>query len=559
MKAVRGISGKLILQMVGLLLLSGGFSCSRTPEEELSFGPTTGDLDLASYDAVYYVSPHRGSDQTGKGSRGQPWQSVNLALAQIRDASSTNRLAVLVSAGAASMDTIQMVEHVDLLGGFSGSDWRRDVRAHRTILSGEGVRRVVVGADQALLDGFVITGGRVRGKGAGLLCEGVSPLVRNNVFVDNATLGPENWNPVQLHETANDGGAVYVAQGAAPIFEHNLFVRNETEIGRGAALAFSGGCVGRVVRNVFLNNVSGTKDPMRSSDGAALSIFDRSSPLIEENLFIGNRALASNDGGGVFIALWSAPKVTRNAFLGNYGDDDGGALFVGGQEHRYDRPLDALPEVADFFVDIRENVLAGNSNRSRNSGAMRFTMEARGRFSNNVLVENTGLYFQRSEVEIAHNTIMDDFRFVETKENLGPSRISNNLIWGRLQLGIPVGLEGNNLKEAVPDGANSSRQPVFVGDSMTLSVESSTYQADRFVTRLLVADGFEGNGLAGRIVEWEGRYSTVVASERRELEVFGDFSAARSIRILGTHRLVEGSGKPLSQGASRQCRVPWAR
>ncbi|MDZ7765889.1 MAG: hypothetical protein U5K00_15985 [Melioribacteraceae bacterium] len=44
----------------------------------------------------------------------------------------------------------------------------------------------------------------------------------------------------------------------------------------------------------------------------------------------------SNDGGAVFIALWSSTAVKNNIFVDNECGDDAGALFVGGQEHRYD-------------------------------------------------------------------------------------------------------------------------------------------------------------------------------------------------------------------------------
>jgi hypothetical protein len=540
-----------------IILISFGTYCAPGGEQAV-LGPFTGEVRLSSYRQVYYVSPRRGSDQTGEGSRSRPWQTVDFALTQIPGASSSNRQAVLVSEGVASEGTIQMAEHVDLIGGFSDTHWRRDLRRHRTILSGDGRRRVLTGADHSLLDGFVITGGKVRGRGAGLLCEGVSPRVSNNVFLDNASLGPEPWSPLHLHETAHDGGALYADKGAAPVIENNIFFANETEIGRGAALAFSGECGGRIVRNVFLNNRSGTRDPMRSSDGAAVSIFDRSSPLIQENLFLGNQALANNDGGGLFVALWSGPVISHNLFVGNYADDDGGALFVGGQEHRYDKPLDPLPEASVFFVEISGNVFAGNSNGSRNSGAMRFTMEARGRFSNNISVENTGIFFQRSEVEIVNNTILDDFRFAENKETLGPSLIKDNLIWSSTRLTADVRLEGNNLREPVPGAENGSRQPFFVGDSLRLEVESSSYDGQDFVTRLLLKEK-AGGALTGRVVEWAGRYSVIAGSAGREIRVWGDLSGADSLRVLSTHAMVDGAATGNFQGAGQQCRFPWVR
>ena len=83
---------------------------------------------------------------------------------------------------------------------------------------------------------------------------------------------------------------------------------------------------------------------MRSSDAGAVSIFNWSDAVIEGNLFISNIADSKNDGGAIFIALWSSAKVNNNLFVDNHSGDDAGALFVGGQEHRYGGlPLDPIP------------------------------------------------------------------------------------------------------------------------------------------------------------------------------------------------------------------------
>jgi hypothetical protein len=252
----------------------------------------------------------------------------------------------------------------------------------------------VIGSNNARLDGFVILYGRVRGKGAGVFCDGVSPYISNNRFFDNQTLAPQPWRPKYIHEMANDGGTIYCANAASPVIENNLFIANKTENGRGAAIACNNQCKPRIVNNLFMDNKTGLKDPMRSSDGGAISIFDWCDAKIENNVLIGNRALASNDGGAIFVALWSSAQIKDNIFVANYSDDDAGALFVGGQEHRYDKPLDPLPPADKFFVNIEGNVFIANQNPSKNSGAMRFTMESRGNFVNNIVAYNCGIYFQ---------------------------------------------------------------------------------------------------------------------------------------------------------------------
>ena len=183
------------------------------------------------YRVVRYVSK-TGSDSAGDGSRTKPWATLPYALSQSASANAANRAAVLVAAGTYLGQTIELKPYVDLFGGHDPASWRRDIFRNASVLDGEGERRIALGADHARLDGFTILRGHVRGKGGAVLCDGVSPDIANNTFFENSTAAPENWKPAQMHETANDGGAIAVLNGAAPAIEHNLFARNTTENGR---------------------------------------------------------------------------------------------------------------------------------------------------------------------------------------------------------------------------------------------------------------------------------------------------------------------------------------
>ncbi|MCU0645339.1 MAG: right-handed parallel beta-helix repeat-containing protein [bacterium] len=521
-----------------LLVFISILSCSNSqnPISLLAIGPKTENVQLDNYQKLFYVSSANGSDENGNGSAQLPWQSISLALSQIRDAASERRYAVLVSQGDYADTPISMKEFVDLFGGFDPTNWKRDIVKHRTILTGGQERRVVIGANHARLDGFVISNGQIRSKGSGVFCDGISPIITNNVFTSNKTLTPIPWHPKFLHETANDGGAIYCENGAAPIIENNLFTKNTTENGRGAAIAFHKNCNGRIANNVFLNNTTGLNDPMRSSDGGAISIFDWSSPVIENNIILNNESLASNDAGGLFVALWSSPVIRRNIFVGNKGGDDAGALFVGGQEHRYDRPLDLLPGEDKFFVRIDSNIFIGNSNPSKNSGAMRFTMESRGEFNDNIVAHNSGIYFQRSEVVIKHNVILDDFLFIETKEGLKPGQIQKNLIWGNFALETEAFVRDNNLQH--PRDGNFSSPPEFVDDWIELRANSATYRPRQFVTGIFIANGkFKKNELANRVVKAGDRWGVIKSNREKDIEIWGDFSGAIQCMVLPTYQL----------------------
>src|SRR5262245_32400561 len=137
--------------------------------EPQQLGPQTEAVDAKAYARVLRVAPS-GADHT----------SIQQALAAITDAGESKRYAVFVAAGEYKGQTVEMKPFVDLFGGFDPKGWKRDIEAQRSILDGEGQRRVVVAADNARLDGFVVRKGKFRGPGAGILCDHASPAVTNN-------------------------------------------------------------------------------------------------------------------------------------------------------------------------------------------------------------------------------------------------------------------------------------------------------------------------------------------------------------------------------------------
>jgi hypothetical protein len=505
-------------------------------------GPANQPVKPGGYTALYYVSLETGSNEEGDGSRTRPWKHLGYALERVSPADSSGRNAVLVAAGVYTESPFRMRSRVDLYGGFDPATWSRDIFRYQTVLTGEKRRRVVIGADHARLDGFKVMHGEVRGMGGGILCESVSPRISNNIFYQNRTLGPVPWSPAYWHEMAHDGGAVFCSDGASPVIGNNLFVENATENGRGGAVSLVGESRARIVRNVFLHNSTGLNDPMRSSDGGALSVFDWCAPLIEGNLFIGNRALNHNDGGALFLALWSSGNVVDNRFIDNHSGDDAGALFVGGQEHRYDRPLDPLPDEERFFVTISGNRFIANTNPSMNSGAMRFTMESRGEFINNVLAHNTGVYFQRSEVRVVNNTILDNFLFVETKQGLGPGVIRNNIIWGDFHLETDAVVSHCNMLAPVEGEGIFQEDPVFQKDGLNLEAVSTSYIRKQHYTRVFVSGGRLGDGnLAGRVIQSGGRWSVIRDNSAGTLTVWGDLSRQIHFTVLPTYHLTRRS------------------
>ena len=514
-------------------------------------GPRSPGVDRAGYALVRCVDATRGDDVAGDGSPEKPWASLPHALENIGPPPAPARAALLVAAGRYAAPTPQFKPRVDLYGGFaSGARFQgaRDVFLHASVLDGGEGQRIAFGADDVRIDGLQFVRGRVRGKGAALFCDGVSPVVANCVFTLNRTLAPQPWSPSQLHETAHDGGAVFVTNGAAPRFEHCLFFDNTTECGRGAALAADRHAAPRIEASVFANNRSGIDDPLRSSDGGALSFFDGSMGEVRGCVISANVALTRNDAGGLFVALWSAPRITDNVFTANEAGDDAGALFLGGQEHRYGVPLDPFPPAEKFHVRVERNVFVGNANAAKNSGAMRVTMETRATFTDNVIAENQGgFYLQRSEIVAERNTVWQDWRFVEDKPSLGPSRLAGNILKG--PVAGPVEARATlvrNMVEATAGGTESlAVADVFEADGVSRRIAGVRYDPVQFCTVVTLTEPLPAGALAGRAAGFsQGRaaqWRVIRTAGGRELSVWGllepETKAATELTILRTFTL----------------------
>jgi hypothetical protein len=507
------------------------------PMRSNPLGANTTPVDYGEYAHIVYVSHATGSNESGDGSLAQPWQTIRYALDHIGPASASHRLALLVAAGSYADQSLSMRAYVDCYGGFRPTDWQRDVYAYTSILDGAQQRRVLVGADHSRLDGFLIRRGAVVGRGGAILCDGVSPTLTNNRFVRNKTRKPIDWQPAHLHELAHDGGAICCLNGAKPIIRGNLFVENQTEIGRGGAISLHGRCEGEISFNVFLDNKTGTEDRHRSSDGGAISIFDWSSPRIENNVFLENKALNVNDGGAVFTTLWSSPVISKNIFVGNRSTDDGGALFVGGQEHRYDQPKDIRPSSSEFQVEITANLFSGNENKDRNSGGARLVKEARATMQNNILARDARLFIQESDVEIVNNTILEDV-YLKKMEHYDSGRIANNLFLGGLKLPPGTTVTHSMVREGYEGLGNLSAQPRFLDDQATLQIIASKYNASEHVTTVHLKRGpWSQQELATRIVRATNRWGVIRSNRSETVDIWGDLSAAEQLHLLPTFQL----------------------
>jgi len=284
----------------------------------------------------------RAGNTAGPGD-GKSWETAFRALADALAAAGEGRAELWVAAGtyrptsgADRSASFVLRPGIELVGGFRGQETersQRDWQANPTVLSGDIGREgeladnayhVLIGADHAVVDGFVIRDGNADGrtydaKGGGMVnyrrapqagpmggATGFSPLVRNCLFT---------------HNRAVEGGAVYNYDRGTPEFSDCRFVENSADYG--GAMVDRVGVRSTLSGCVFENNTA------RWRAGAVYLDYG-SRPAWTDCRFTGNR---SDCHGGAVAAVSRASQleatiaVLKNcSFVGNRAQRCGGAI-----------------------------------------------------------------------------------------------------------------------------------------------------------------------------------------------------------------------------------------
>ncbi|MBX3745075.1 MAG: VCBS repeat-containing protein [Verrucomicrobiae bacterium] len=230
---------------------------------------------LSSPAATNFVSA-RAQGRGDGSSWANAFTNLHLALARAQFGDSIHVAEGTYRSGAQGQDSFRMVDGVQIRGGYSGSTnnpFFRDPVRHRSILSGDGSRRVVMNENvghRSVWDGFTITGGSAD-RGGGMFNRNAMIVVRDCVFEGNSA--------------GERGGGVFNESSAA-LFDRCEFRNNN---------AFSGGGV---------------------SDDASTS-------LLIDCLFERNQG--AYDAGAVFE--WNSQALlSRCVFRNNWVWDTAGAL-----------------------------------------------------------------------------------------------------------------------------------------------------------------------------------------------------------------------------------------
>jgi len=297
-----------ILLLPVFILLLAGCSDEDSPLKN-DDPPVITDLE------VWYVS-----DAASGAGDGSSWNDAFTSLQVAVDYAGDGDM-VWVAAGSyfspepgdSSVPVLSMKAGVGMYGGFSTTDTElsdRDPDANRTILDGENrVRHVVIGADFARLDGFVIQSGYAFGSypdncGGGMLNHRVSPVVENCIFTSNdaafhgAGMANIYASPLvrdcvfRINSAANNGAGVYNDDqngiDGNPVFESCVF-------GPGNSCRFGAGMYNSwcevAVNNCFFH------DNLANHNGGGM--YNTSSKvLVMSSFFRENRAFS---GAGVYM------------------------------------------------------------------------------------------------------------------------------------------------------------------------------------------------------------------------------------------------------------------
>ena len=251
---------------------------------------------------------------------------------------------------------VAMKEHVDVYGGFRGNEYLLSERVLdldpggmeicSSILDGEeSVTHVVLGAEGAALDGFIVQGGRAAGggiddNGGGMLSVDCSSPVRNCLFRNNRASGDggavcvynsnpsvSRFSPVfsncrfENNSADSDGGAIYAYAGVSPEISECTYTANSAVNGHGGGICAYGESTS-IRWCVFTGNSAVNGGGACVSYGCAS---DTVFAVMENCSFRDNDALF--DGGGVYCFM-SRLRIVACTFTMNAAGNDGGGVYT---------------------------------------------------------------------------------------------------------------------------------------------------------------------------------------------------------------------------------------
>ena len=404
-------------------------------------------------------------------------------------------------------NTVQMQPYVHVYGGFAGTERSRDDRdwtTHPTILDGhasEGsefqVYHVVTGSDDAVIDGFTITGGNALNApkndnfGGGMLNRNVSPTVANCAFTGNQAgvggamvnllgtplitgcLFEDNFAQNLGGAIGNDGG------GGAPVIQGCRFVHNASGNRGGAmvnAMSFPS-----IIDCIFEENTA-------VSGGGAVYSQGESAPLLQGCVFRGNQAASEGSGTGGAVGNLRSPALIEDCiFEGNTVHGFGGAVSNDGSNSEIRRCVFRRNQALEGWngasggalynlnssPEVSESVFADNTVEGE-GGAVTNVGQSNPRFVNAIIHGNRSRYSGGIvNYESSSSTIINSILYGNSANKgiggvQGYAEVVNSIVWGNLPSQMstnsqrPSQVSYSDIQGGYPGEGNIDQVPLFI-------------------------------------------------------------------------------------------------
>ncbi|WP_207679005.1 Ig-like domain-containing protein [Desulfonema magnum] len=262
----------------------------------------------AQTDKIYYVSADRANDLGD----GLSWETAKKTIQSAIDSASGGD-EVWVTQGIYH-ETITLKQNVSIFGGFINEESQKEQRGGNfSTIDASGLpapNHVVTGADNATIDGFIITGGKANGttfpdnSGGGMFNNSVSPVVIRCIFTGNSAetgagmfnekSSPQVTNCLFYLNTAENGGGMYNLSSSSPSVTNCTFSKNSVTVA-----------------------------------GGGIYNTDVSSPMITNCILWDNTAVSS--GNEIYNAVGSTPNVRYSNIRGwpnGVGNIDSNPMFA---------------------------------------------------------------------------------------------------------------------------------------------------------------------------------------------------------------------------------------
>lgn len=236
-------------------------------------------------------------------------------------------------------ENIQLSPQVSLYGGFSGTESilpERDFEVNETVIAGNAERSVVIGADDAVIDGFIITQGSsgewIVDYGGGIECRRISIAIRNcrieknkaftggGIYCYDSTLELTACeivgNQALVTHNNSGGGGIFLRDGMAEIAQCMIQENLCHEAGGGGLSSMI--CLCRITDTVFRGNVA--------KRGGGIHVNGFHAPRMERCLIVQNYA----DEGGGYCGEGDYSTLKQCTIAGNVGRNHSGGLYLNG-------------------------------------------------------------------------------------------------------------------------------------------------------------------------------------------------------------------------------------